>query len=59
MLCAKNDLADDLETVMGQTKFLVVPVEGNVRCAQMIYTILGVHPKTWGTTGEQVEETAW
>ena len=24
MLCAKNDLADDLETAMGQTKFLVV-----------------------------------
>ena len=30
--------------VMGQTKFLVVPVEGNVGCARMICTMLGVHP---------------
>ena len=53
MRCTKNDLADDLDTVMGQTKFLVVPVEGNVRCARMIYTILGFTPKrghNWGTS---------
>jgi len=38
------------EVVMGQPKFLVVPVEGNIRCAQIICTITPKHAAQLGTS---------